>query len=131
MAENEPNRPEDAKTGSVNETPTKEKAAPSKPLEADIKAPGDVVVSFDKINELANERKAAGHEAAQTAGQETKIQEAPAEKAAPASESKSPEKTAAHKGQPPKTEKTGKPDKEPKPEKAPKSEKSTRSPKTA
>jgi len=43
------------------------------PTPFDIPAPGDVVVSFDKINELANERKAAGREAAQ----ETKTQEAP------------------------------------------------------
>ena len=124
MAKNEPNRPEDVKTGPVNETPTEEKATPTvEPLEAGGKAPGDVVVSFDKINELANDRKAAGREAAQ----ETKTQEAPAQKEAAAPEVKAPEKKAARKGRPPKADK---PDKGTKPEKAPKAEKSTRPKKT-
>jgi len=102
MAKNEPNRPEDIKAGPVNETPTEEKAAPTvEPLAAGGKASGDVVVSFDKINELTNEHKAAGREAAQ----ETKSKEAPAEKEAPAPEDKAPEKTAARKGRPPKSEK--------------------------
>jgi len=111
MAKNEPNRPEDIKAGPVNETPTEEKVAPTvEPLATSGKAPGDVVVSFDKINELANERKAAGREAAQ---ETTKSKEAPAEKEAPAPGEKSPEKKAAHKGRPPKAEKADKPDKEP------------------
>jgi len=120
MAKKEPNRPEDVKTVSVTKTPTEEKATPTvEPLEAGGTAPGDVVVSFDKINELANDRKAAGREAAQ----ETKTQEAPAEKEATAPEVKAPEKKAARKGRSPKAEKA---DKGPKPEKAPKEEKSTR-----
>jgi len=93
------------------------------PTTFDIPAPGDVVVSFDKINELANERKAAGLEAAP----ETKTQEAPAEKEAPAPEDKAPEKKAARKGRPT----ADKPDKEPKPEKAPIAEKSAKAPKAA
>ena len=125
MAKNEPNRPEDLKTGPVTKTPAEEKAAPTvEPLEAGGTAPGDVVVSFDKINELANERKAAGLEAAP----ETKTQEAPAEKEAPAPEDKAPEKKAARKGRLPKADK---PDKGTKPEKAPKAEKSTRPQKAA
>jgi len=120
MAKNEPNRPEDVKPGPVTKTPTEEKAASTvEPLEAGGTAPGDVVVSFDKINELANERKAAGREAAR----ETKEQEAPAQKEAPIPEVKAPEKKAVRKGRPPKAEKA---DKEPKLEKAPKEEKSTR-----
>jgi len=86
--------------------------------------PGDVVVSFDKINELAEERKAAGRKAVE----ETKAQEVPAEKDAPAPEDKAPEKKVGRGGRPPKADKA---DKEPKPEKAPKAEKSAKAPKAA
>jgi len=117
MAKNEPNRPEDVITEPVSKTPMEEKATPTvEPLEAGGKAPGDVVVPFDKI---ANERKPESREATE----ETKAPEAPAEKEAPAPEVKAPEKKAARKGRPPKADK---PDKEPKPEKTPKAEKSPR-----
>jgi len=68
MAKNEPNKPEDGKTMPANETPKEQTAPVSEPLAADkqSKAPevaadkaatrpgpgDDVVVSFDKINEI-------------------------------------------------------------------------------
>ena len=130
MANNEPNKPEDGKTMPANETPTEQTAPVSEPLTADEQAeapevaadkaathsgPGDdVVVSFDKINEIISEKKAAKAQEAEQPAPDKKEQEAPA-----------PEKKTGRKGRPPKA------DKEPKPEKAPKAEKSAKAPKFA
>lgn len=144
MAKKEPNKPEELKTDPATEMPTEETKQPEQPLEAggehtppevagaalsdkgeeqpaplDISGehrPGDeVVVSFDKINEIVSEKKAAAK--AQEAGQpapDKPEQEAPAKKTG--------------RGRPPKTDK---PAKEPKPEKAPKAEKMVKAPKPA
>ena len=131
MAKNEPNKLEDVNPAPANETP-KEQAAPvSEPLAADKQAeapevaadkaatlpgPGDdVVVSFDKINEIISEKKAA------------KAQEA--EQPAPdKQEQAAPEKKTGRGGRPPKADKA---DKEPKPDKTAKAEKSAKAPKSA
>ena len=138
MAKNEPNKPDDGKTMPANETPKEQTAPVSEPLAADkqteapemtaekaatFPAPGDVVVSFDKINELAAEKKAAAQaQEAEKPEQDKKEQEAPA------TEDKAPEKKTGRSGRPPKADKA---DKEPKPEKAPKAEKSAKAPKSA
>ena len=88
---------------------------PVPPTAFDIPAPGDdVVVSFDKINEIVSEKKAAAKE------QEAK-QAAP-DKAEPEAPAK---KTG--RGRLPKPDR---PTKEPKPEKAPKAEKAAKAPKS-
>ena len=136
MAKNEPNKPDDGKTMPANETPTEQAAPVSEPLAADKQAeapevatdkaatlpgPGDdVVVSFDKINEIISEKKAAKAQEAEQPAPDKKEQEAP-----------DPEKKTGRKGRPPKADKADKPDKEPKPEKAPKPEKSAKAPKSA
>ena len=133
MAKNEPNKPEDGKTMPANETPTEQTAPVSEPLAADKQAeapevatdkaatrpgPGDdVVVSFDKINEIISEKKAAKAQEAEQPAPDKKEQEAPVKQ--------------ARRGRPPKADKADKPDKEPKPEKAPKAEKSAKAPKSA
>ena len=133
MANNEPNKPEDGKTMPANETPTEQTAPVSEPLTADEQAeapevaadkaathsgPGDdVVVSFDKINEIISEKKAAKAQEAEQPAPDKKEQEAPA-----------PEKKTGRKGRPPKADKA---EKEPKPEKAPKPEKTAKAPKSA
>ena len=74
------------------------------PTPFDIPAPGDVVVPFDKINEIISEKKAAKVQEAEQPAPET-----------PAPEEKAPEPAKqARRGRPPKA------DKEPKPEKMPK-----------
>lgn len=148
MANKEPTKPEDTKTKPETDTPTEKTKQPDQPIEAggtntppvttaeekatptqeagaalhdtseeqtphpqsfDIPTPGgDVVVPFDKINEIISEKKAAKQQEAEQ----------------PNPEVKAPEKQAARKGRPPKT------DKEPKPEKAPKAEKAVKTPKT-
>ena len=133
MAKNEPNKPEDGKTMPANETPTEQTAPVSEPLAADKQAeapevaadkaatrpgPGDdVVVSFDKINEIISEKKAAKAQEAEQPAPDKKEQEAPVKQ--------------ARRGRPPKADKADKPDKEPKPEKAPKAEKTAKAPKSA
>ena len=115
MATNEPNKPDNViNIDPGNKTQAEEKAAPDQPLQAGGEAPGDVVVSSDKINEIISEKKAAAREAAQTA-----------EKAAPEEKAPEPAKQA-RRGRPPKAEKADKPDKEPKPVKTAKTEKSAR-----
>ena len=130
MAKNEPNKPDDGKTMPANETPKEQTAPVSEPLAADKQAeapevaadkaatlpgPGDdVVVSFDKINEIISEKKAAKAQEAEQPAPDKKEQEAPAKQ--------------ARRGRPPKTDKA---DKEPKPEKVPKAEKSAKAPKSA
>ena len=112
MATNEPNKPDNViNIDPGNKTQAEEKAAPDQPLQAGGEAPGDVVVSSDKINEIISEKKAAAREAAQTA-----------EKAAPEEKAPEPAKPA-RRGRPAKAEKADKPEKEPKPEKKPKAEK--------
>jgi len=112
MATNEPNKPDNViNIDPGNKTQAEEKAAPDQPLRAGGEAPGDVVVSSDKINEIISEKKAAAREAAQTA-----------EKAAPEEKAPEPAKPA-RRGRPAKAEKADKPEKEPKPEKKPKAEK--------
>ena len=112
MATNEPNKPDNViNIDPGNKTQAEEKAAPDQPLQAGGEAPGDVVVSSDKINEIISEKKAAAREAAQTA-----------EKAAPEEKAPEPAKPA-RRGRPAKSEKADKPEKEPKPEKKPKAEK--------
>ena len=108
------------------------------PGELDVPVPDtpDVVVPFEKINELVNERQAAAREAeatsAETAPPEKaeqpkpeveKTDKADAEKA-PAQEAKKPGKTKAAKAD-------KAPAKEPKPEKTPKAEKAPKTPKAA
>jgi len=133
MAKNEPNKPDDIKTAPANETPTEQTAPVSEPLAADKQAeapevdtdkaatrpgPGDdVVVSFDKINEIISEKKAAKAQEAEQPAPDKKEQEAPAKQ--------------ARRGRPPKADKADKPDKEPKPEQASKAEKSAKTPKSA
>lgn len=84
------------------------------PTPFDIPPPGDVVVSFDKINEILSEKQAAAHEAERIAAQDT-----PPE---PPATEQQPEKKTAQQEQPPKAEKAEKaaPAKE---DKAPASEK--------
>ncbi len=106
MAKNEPNKPEDVKT-----EPAKEQAAPLDIGGAQPPAPGEVVVPFDKINEIVSEKKAAAREAEQTTP-----------------DKQEPEAPAKKRGRPPKADK---PDKEPTPEKAPKAEKAAKPPKAA
>ena len=133
MAKNEPNKPDDIKTAPANETPKEQTAPVSEPLAADKQAeapevaadkaatrpgPGDdVVVSFDKINEIISEKKAAKAQEAEQPAPDKKEQEAPAKQ--------------ARRGRPPKADKADKPDKEPKPEQASKAEKSAKAPKSA
>ena len=129
MAKNEPNKPEDGKTMPANETPKEQTTPVSEPLAVDKQAeaadkaatrpgPGDdVVVSFDKINEIISEKKAAKAQEAEQPAPDKKEQEAPVKQ--------------ARRGRPPKADKADKPDKEPKPEKAPKAEKSVKAPKSA
>ena len=84
MATNEPNKPDNViNIDPGNKTQAEEKAAPDQPLQAGGEAPGDVVVSSDKINEIISEKKAAAREAAQTA-----------EKAAPEEKAPEPAKPA-------------------------------------
>ena len=113
MATNEPNKPEEVKNAPANETPTEKKIAPDQPVQAGGEAPGDVVVTFDKINEIISEKKVA-RDAAQAA------EKVPTP---PAPEEKAPAKKTARKDRPPKVEKS---DKAAKPEKTPKKEKTTR-----
>ena len=93
MAKNEPNKPDEVKTTPAQDTAAEEKAAPASPPEVgseapapenlaekaasqdigkdglepptpfDIPAPGDVVVPFDKINEIVSGKQAAAKEA--------------------------------------------------------------------
>jgi len=97
MAKNEPNKPEDGKTMPANETPKEQTAPVSEPLAADKQAeapevaadkaatrpgPGDdVVVSFDKINEIISEKKAAKAQEVEQPTPDKKEQEAPAKQA--------------------------------------------------
>ena len=90
-----------------------EQSAP--PTAFHIPAPGDdVVVSFDKINEIVAEKKAAKVQEAEQPAPDERKQEAPAKKTG--------------RGRTPKTDKSAK---EPKPEKAPKAPKATKAPKSA
>jgi len=83
------------------------------PTPFDIPAPGDVVVPFDKINEIISEKKAAKAQEVEQPAQET-----------PAPEEKAPEPAKqARRGRPPKADKADKPDKAPKPEKSAKAPK--------
>ena len=83
------------------------------PATFDIPAPGDVVVSFDKINEIISEKKAAKAQEAEQPAPEP-----------PAPEEKAPEPAKqARRGRPPKADKADKPDKAPKPEKSAKAPK--------
>lgn len=122
MANNEPNKPEDVIITPGQEVPAEEKAAPATPLEAggeapapekpaekaashdidkdglepptplDIPAPGDVVVSFGKINEIVSGKQAAVKEAEQTAPENPQP-----EKSAPADKKAEPEKPSPNK----------------------------------
>ena len=83
------------------------------PTPFDIPAPGDVVVPFDKINEIISEKKAAKAQEVEQPAPET-----------PAPEEKAPEPAKqARRGRPPKADKADKPDKAPKPEKSAKAPK--------
>lgn len=132
MAKNEPNKPNEVKTTSAQETtaeekstpvpmseigseaPTPEKTAketvvlphedksvlheadkdrPEEPTLIDIPAPGDVVVSFDKINEIVSGKRAAVKEAEQTVPEKQEV-----EKSAPTEKEAEPEKTGTDKG---------------------------------
>ena len=77
--------------------------------------PGNVVVSFDKINEIISEKKAAKAQEAEQPAPDKKEQETPAKK-------------TGRCGRPPKADKA---DKKPKSEKTPKAEKSAKAPKSA
>lgn len=100
----------------------------SKPF--DIPAPGDVVVLFEKINEIISEKKAAGREAEQTAPESGspgaaqsdksgQVAEKPLDEVEPKNKPKSRQDKAAEKlgkkpGRPTKEEKPSKADKTPK-----------------
>ena len=114
MVKNEPNKPDEIETGPANEIQREETTAPP------IEPAAEVVVSFDKINEILSEKQAAAKYAEKAA-------EAPKEPEAPAPD-KVPEEKAARRGRLPKADKA---DKEPKPEKAPKAEKAVKPPKAA
>ncbi len=134
MAKNEPNKPDDTKTAPATETP-KEKAAPvSEPLTTDkqpeapeiaadkaatLPGPGDdVVVSFDKINEIISEKKAAK---AQEAGQPAPDKQPKPEKA-PKAEKTAKAPKAAGKQAPAKAEAPApEQEKPPEPREAPRS----------
>jgi len=103
MAKNEPNKPDEIETGPANEMQTEEKTTPPFDIAA------EVVVPFDKINEILSEKQAAVKDAEKAA-------EGKSEPEAPAPD-KAPEEKAARRGRPPKA---GNADKEPKPEKTPK-----------
>lgn len=86
-------------------TPQQEQAGPVPP------APGDVVVSFDKINELMSEKRQAARAEVEKAG-DTPAKEAGAPATEqPAADGKEPKK--ARRGRPPKSEKAEPGDKEP------------------
>lgn len=69
-----------------------DKDRPEEPTPIDIPAPGDVVVSFDKINEIVSGKQAAVKEAEKTAPQKQEI-----EKSAPTEKKTAPEKTGTDK----------------------------------
>lgn len=66
-----------------------DKDRPEEPTPIDIPAPGDVVVSFDKINEIVSGKQSAVKEAEQTVPQKQEM-----EKSAPPEKKAEPEKTA-------------------------------------
>lgn len=103
MAKNDPNKPDDKKTG-LDSGPVEAGGNPAPDN-------GEVVVPFDKINEIISDKKTAVQKAEQAAP----------DKAEP----EAPKKTA-RRGRPPKADKTVT---EPKPEKTPKAEKAAKSPK--
>lgn len=126
MAKNEPNKPDDNKTMPATETPTDEKKQPGQPLEAGGEntppaqaaeksaiPPGEVVVPFDKINEIVSGKKAAQAQEAEQPAPDKREQEAPA-----------PAKPAPRRGRPPKTDKAAQEAK-----KAPPAEKAAKAPK--
>ncbi|WP_312353823.1 ParB/RepB/Spo0J family partition protein [Aminipila sp.] len=128
MANNEPNKPDEVNTTPAQEAKAKEKTAPAKPPEVggeapapenpavksasqdtvkdglephtDIPAPGDVVVSFDKINEIVSGKKAAVKKAEQAAPENPQP-----EKSGPSDKKAEPEKPSPDKtkGNEPKT----------------------------
>lgn len=69
-----------------------DKDRPEEPTPIDIPAPGDVVVPFDKINEIISGKQAAVKEAEQTAPEKQE-----SEKSVPAEKKTEPEKTAPDK----------------------------------
>ena len=115
MAKNEPNMPDEVKTGPANELPAEEKAAPvAEPVSIGSDTPtpevsteetalpetgkvkpfsGEVVVPFDKINEIVSEKQATA-----------KAAEDKKEPEAPGPEEKAPDKKALRKGRPPKAD---------------------------
>jgi len=127
--------PDEVKTRPAKELPAEEKAAPVvEPvgIVSDTPVPevsveetalpetgedkpfsGEVVVPFDKINEIVSEKQATA-----------KAAEDKKEPEAPGPEEKAPDKKAVRKGRPPKADKA---EKEPKSEKPPKAEKSPQS----
>ena len=96
-----------------------DKNRPEVPTSIDIPAPGDVVVSFDKINEIVSGKQAAVKEAEQTAPEKQEV-----EKSAPTEKTAKPEKTSPNKKNDSKSKTAEKADKKPsrppKQEKAPK-----------
>ncbi|MFD1401414.1 ParB/RepB/Spo0J family partition protein [Robinsoniella peoriensis] len=70
-----------------------DKDRPEEPTPIDIPAPGDVVVSFDKINEIVSGKQAAVKEAEQTVPEKQKV-----EKSVPSEKKAEPEKTGPDKG---------------------------------
>ncbi|WP_195465083.1 ParB/RepB/Spo0J family partition protein [Faecalispora jeddahensis] len=96
-----------------------DKNRPEVPTSIDIPAPGDVVVSFDKINEIVSGKQAAVKEAEQTAPEKLEV-----EKSAPTEKTAKPEKTSPNKKNDSKSKTAEKADKKPsrpaKQEKAPK-----------
>jgi ParB family chromosome partitioning protein len=160
MAKNEPNKPDEVKTASEQETTAEEKNTPAPmpeiggeapdpektaeetaalphedgaalhktdkdgpetPNPIDIPAPGDVVVSFDKINEIVSGKQAAVKATEQTVPEKQETEPADKtsepEKTSPDKKSKSAEKTDKKLTRPAKQEKAPKAVKPEKPDK--------------
>ena len=85
-----------------------DKDRPEEPTPIDIPAPGDVVVSFDKINEIVSGKQAAVKEAEQTASEKQEV-----EKSAPTEKTAKPEKISPDKKNDNKSKTAEKTDKKP------------------
>ncbi|TCL55416.1 ParB/RepB/Spo0J family partition protein [Kineothrix alysoides] len=85
-----------------------DKDRPEIPTSIDIPAPGDVVVSFDKINEIVSRKQAVVKEAEQTAPEKQEV-----EKSAPTEKTAKPEKTSPDKKNDSKSKTAEKADKKP------------------
>ena len=111
MAKDTPNKPDEAKNKPVAKQP--EQATPvTEPPEAEIPAAGEVVVSADKVNELAGEKQKAAAKSRQPS-QVEQGQEPPAAKEKPKAPAKGkggpPKEAGADKPKPEEPQKSDKP----------------------